>query len=201
MIDHYSSRLNIVYRELFRDVHLNPGEVYNYAATQASSETFFLTNPENMHLGDVLGEVEKYSVPNRYLCFSCANFFTIDSLQNILKDPSRYTDSAVPYYQHSELHNRMLHFASAIKKEDWEKIEGFDPIYNEGCAYEDNDFVEKLVKAGFEFYVFDNVGVAHLPHIRFTKDNLIYKNMRVFEKKWGFKTRDTYPEAKVTVFK
>jgi glycosyltransferase involved in cell wall biosynthesis len=201
MIEAYSSKLNIVYREVFRDKHFNPGEVYNLAASIATSDVLFLTNPENIHLGDVFGEVEKHSAPMRYLCFSCASFHSIDSFKNMLDCPDRFIEGVTPYYQHSEHSNRILHFASSIMKKDWESVGGFSSIYDDGCAYEDNDLVEELIARGFEFYIFDNVGVAHLPHIRFTREELIIKNQKIFEKKWGYKARDSYPEAKIRIFK
>jgi GT2 family glycosyltransferase len=170
----------------------------------AQSDTIFLSNPENCHLGDVLGKVEEFILPNRYLCFACAVFHTIHLFSEILLDPRKYISYAEAYmgwYQHSEYSNRLLHFASAITRKDWDRVGGFDSIYDNGCAYEDNDFVEKLISQGFEFVVFDNPYVAHIPHVRFGVAHLLEKNRKIFFNRWGHEPRERYEDINLTIYK
>ena len=204
LLESYSSKLNIVYEIVHRDVHLNPGLVYNLAASKAKSEILFLSNPENCHLGDVLGKVEEFATDHRYLCFACASLSTIDMFSEILLNPKKYflvLDSLNGFYQHSEYTNRLLHFASAITKKDWDRIGGFDPIFNDGCAFEDNDLVEKLVRDKFEFFVFDNPMVGHIPHLRFTNPVGLAINEKVFLNKWGHTPRDKFDGLNMRIFK
>lgn len=204
MIEDYSKKLNIVYEEIFREVHSNPGPVYNHAVSLAKSDVIFISNPENCHLGDVLGKVEEFALPNRYLCFACATLHTIDLFSEILLNPRKYIntmDGYNGYYQHSVYSNRLLHFASAIMKDDWNRIGGFSSIYDDGCAFEDNDLVETLIKNDFEFVVFDNPMVAHIPHVRFTVEHLLEKNSKIFVKKWGFYPRESYDNIRLTIYK
>lgn len=202
MIEDYSKTLNIRYEEIYRDVHLNPGPVYRYAAEQASSDVLFLTNPENVHFGDVLGKAEQWIGPNRYVCFSCLTLNSIGPFTEMLNHTKNYYnvhDAYSGYIQHSVHSNRMLHFASAIMKDDWNRVGGFSPEFDSGCAYEDNDFVETLIRENFEFYVIDEPGVGHIPHIRTEQMKPHMINRKVFYDKWGFLPRESYPEAKVTV--
>lgn len=166
----------------------NPGPLYNLGVERARGDIIFLTNPENAHIGPVLVVAAEKLQRQQYMVFGCLTLGAVESAKALLYDPERFTDrSQVPhgYYQHSRWNNRLLHFGSAIHREDFIAIGGFASAYDAGDAFEDNDLAEQAVKA-LDVVVVDSPQVGHQAHPRHTPTAEAYKmNHLAFLSRWG----------------
>lgn len=81
-----------------------------------------------------------------------------------------------------------------IKKELFDKVEGFDLYYDPTC-YEDTDLSLKIRNEGFEIYYCPYLGVMHLPHQTTKSGSSAHKKLtnekqEYFTKKWTEKNPD-----------
>ena len=91
------------------------------------------------------------------------------------------------WYQHSEHCNRMLHFCTAITKENYLKLNGFDEEYSKGIAYEDDDFREKILVSDLKIILRDDLLITHMYHDTvYQQENhdLVLLNGEYYRKKW-----------------
>jgi len=183
----------------------NPGILYNGAAADASHEILMLTCPEVLHEMDVLGTIRTDTKDGHYLVFGCRTLKSIpESFSAYLGQPETYVDTsfAQGWYQHSRHRPALLHFCSAITKGDFLKYGGFDPIYDNGAGYEDNDLVEQIVGRRMTIHVIDRPFVAHQWHLRPDNDAMLdiltRRNWELFRLKWGYDPRgfDVHVSAK-----
>lgn len=174
-------------RQQFR----NPGVLYNALAREALADVLVLTNPENLHAEPVLTHILDHIRPNRYLVYGCrASEKRGMWWGDYLEDPFCLDSSF--WYQHTRENNPLLHFCSAITAADWKRVSGFDPAYDAGLAFEDNDLVEAILANGMEIHAFDTPFVVHQWHSRDGQrtaegDNPPewWKNREHFTRKWG----------------
>ena len=140
-----------------------------------------------------------------YLVFGCRTLKSIpESFSAYLGQPETYVDTsfAQGWYQHSRHRPALLHFCSAITKGDFLKYGGFDPIYDNGAGYEDNDLVEQIVGRRMTIHVIDRPFVAHQWHLRPDNDAMLdiltRRNWELFRLKWGYDPRgfDVHVSAK-----
>jgi hypothetical protein len=163
-----------------------PGPIYNFLSKQASGDIFILTNPEIVHLSNIIKSIE-LNLPNEkdpdntfYLVFNCAAGFVEDYNQIY---PIEYKHHL--WYQHRR-NNRMLHFCSAITAKNYFKIEGFDEIYYQGCGYDDNDFIQKIFQHNIPCKAIQTDTVLHVEHDRSYNTDMkkVDHNRNIFIKKW-----------------
>jgi len=166
-----------------------PGPAFNVLARVATGNMLVITNPETVHLDNILDSIAA-NWPNPdspdhpfYLSFACEAGIVGDYEQKFPKcEYEHYL-----WYQHSEHNNRMLHFCSAIAKDTYFRIGGFDEGYSLGIGYDDNDFIYKINSAGIPCRAVDSARVLHIEHDR-SYNNSPEKteiNKQRFISKWG----------------
>lgn len=146
-----------------------PGVVYNRAAELADGDLFLIQNPENMHCGPILKHAQANGGDGKYLVYGCRTLHSkphsfLDGLQNL--DNLTHWDVARGWYQHSVHYNRLLHFCSCISANDYRSLGGFDPIYDDGVDFEDNDFIERILQSHIKVEAIDDPFCAHQNHGR-----------------------------------
>jgi len=93
----------------------------------------------------------------------------------------------ISWYQHSVLLPRGLHFCSALSRDNYDKLGGFDEDFKKGIAREDVDFIERVKRSGVVVIEDDSLQVAHLNHQRLYQNNpgLLEVNKQVYNRKWS----------------
>ena len=175
----------------------NPAPLYNIAARMASGKTLALTNPENLHMGPVFTDAATRISDNVYLVYACASIdFTPESLTDCRKNwnrPEFMTKIGAGrdgWYVHSRHYPRPLHFMSIITKEAYNRINGFDEMYEDGYCYEDDDFAERVKANGLKIEFIDDPFVVHQfhqrnHHVTRCRDiDGLQRNRLLFEGKW-----------------
>lgn len=161
IIDKYKESLKI---SLILDpcVSYNASTRYNRGVEKASGSIIMLTNPETPHMSDILTELDKIDFTNTYIVCAC-------SAMHLIEDKGNFFDSTFNlyhWYQHSIHRNLLFHFCSAISKENYNKINGFDEQYSKGLAYEDANFVKRIEKSGMSIVTRDDLVTYHIEHSR-----------------------------------
>jgi Glycosyltransferase sugar-binding region containing DXD motif len=166
----------------------NPALAYNEAARKANGTILVITSPECFHATDILKGFDDELRGSSNICIMCG-------CQHAKKmsDSSDYNkivfDNTV-WYQHSKHRNARCHFCSAITKDNFFKIGGFDETYCNGICFEDDDFRNSIDKAGIVSVLRDDLLVVHQMHPKdhpkdYDYTGLHHKNRDYYDKKWG----------------
>ncbi len=161
IIDKYKGSLKI---SLILDtcVSYNASTRYNRGVEKASGSIIMLTNPETPHTLDIFRELDKIDFSNTYIVCAC-------SAMNLIEDKNNFFDSKFNFYlwyQHTQHRNANFHFCSAISKDNYNRIGGFDERYSKGIAFEDNNFVKRVEKSGLSIVTRDDLITYHIEHSR-----------------------------------
>lgn len=171
----------------------NPGILYNQGVDIAKGDVIHLTNPENLHCGPILTHCLDHITKENYIVYACRTLRLLPvsfehALANI--DGMTYWEEASGWYQHSVIYNRLLHFASVISKELYQKIGGFNPRFDDGIGYEDNDFIKRIKTFKIPVLTCDEHFAAHQAHGRehWANGEGILINQDVYQQIWGEST-------------
>jgi GT2 family glycosyltransferase/ribosomal protein S27E len=138
--------------------------LYNDGVKQSQGEFIVITCPECFHLTNVLDGLDQTFVthPNAYVNCACLEVkdFTLafaDSFQSLSYKDGRWL-------QHSKYHHRMLNYCTAVSKDGYWKIGGFDERLSPGYACGDNDFRDRVALSGLPIINRDDLIVLHQEH-------------------------------------
>ena len=175
-----------------------PSRKYNIGFLNTYGQFILLSNPETPHETNILAGLDSEfdSNPNNYIVCSCKNCFLdkpiVDNFQEILNNRIDI------WYQHSNIRNKLYHFCSAISRENYIKIGGFDERYMLGMAYDDDSLVERIKRNGINIKTRDDLISIHINHSREYQDNkseLITRNRDLFYKQMD--TNDFYEPNRI----
>jgi hypothetical protein len=178
----YREKLNIMITNTGNADQWNPGPMFNYAASVAKGEYFIVTNPECVHMTDILSGLDKIyktRIDDPYVVCGCLSS-TSTTIEG--HDPRKAV-----WYQHSIHRNVGLHFCSCISKLNFRRIGGFDEGYSAGVCFEDDDFRNSVEVNSIEIIARDSLLVLHLAHNKSKPPNyssLHRANKIYYEKKW-----------------
>jgi len=155
----------------------NPCTAFNTAAAAAHGKILIITNPECFHDTDILSMLDKED-PNAYLICSCK------SIINVKCTSQKLSYTFEKWYQHSKHNPRDFHFCTAISKDNYFKVGGFDERYANGVAYDDIAFRDSVKAAGIKFIHLDYAITLHQYHPRersLERTALIQRNKKIYE--------------------
>lgn len=137
----------------------NPAPAFQMAASVAEGEYLVLTNPECVHRTDILAELDQEFAqdPSVYVICSC---WAIPQMSLGTEDPL----PPGQWYQHSQHRNVEVHFCTALSKQIYNRVGGFDVNYAKGMGFDDDDFRNRLKQAGIRFVHRDDLLAVHLSH-------------------------------------
>ena len=164
-IDEFKDRLNFVYC-IDEYKSYNSAKKYNVGFGHSTGQFIVTSNPEIFHETNVLaGFDEEFSMnPNEYVICSCrAATFANPAIDSF----DEYRNSRFfRWYQHSRMNNRFLHFCTALSRENYLKVGGFDERYCGGIAYEDDSYRQRILMNGIPFILRDDLVTIHIEHER-----------------------------------
>ena len=161
MILRYNDKLNITTLHGDDTNGYNPAALYNAGVEYCDGSYIVLTNPENAHNTNILAEMDKVFIENKnsYIVCGCQNV-EVDSFKNIVKNDYK----KISWYQHSKFRPANYHFCSAISKENYNEIGGFDEEFSKGIGYDDDDFRDSVIDANLDVAVRDDLLTLHVSH-------------------------------------
>lgn len=195
ILEHYPWPYKYEYVDRTDKKFRNPSVLFNRAVELADDGLICLTNPENLHMGAILGEARSFE-PGTYTVYGCRPSRQVAAgFGSYIEQPIALIDTLIygGWYQHTINRNCLLHFCSVLWKQDYVKLGGFDPAYDDGAAFDDNDFAEKVLASDLKVTVKDRPYVIHQWHERPTPSPELTEaeqvNGKLFLKKWGYEPR------------
>jgi GT2 family glycosyltransferase len=168
----------------------NPGVLYNRAVEIADGDIIHITNPENMHFHPILTHCLDHITEENYVVYACrtlnAQPDSFLAAQGSLDQITNWGE-ARGWYQHSVIYSRLLHFSTIISKKLYKTIGGFDPRFDDGIGYEDNDFIRRVKSFNIPVLTFDDLFSGHQSHDRGHWAGMggLYKNQAVYREIWN----------------
>ena len=146
--------------DLMKDVKLkayqvergfNPSRAFNLGVKKAKYDNIIITSPEVKPTTDVLEQLS-HRLDENIVCQ--VDDQDIDGNLRVLVSKTFRGETPAMY------------FLAMFRKEDIEKINGWDEDFMKGYAYEDNDFGDRWVRAGLPFEVAEDIKATHQYHPR-----------------------------------
>jgi glycosyltransferase involved in cell wall biosynthesis len=147
---------------------------YNIGFSYAKGDVIIIQNPECIHVGDILKYSKKLTLGNLFsfaaysldydLKYGKYDYKWIKKL--ISNEPQRCQIAHHGWYNHSIYRPVGYHFCNAVMRKDLKRIGGFDERYSKGIAYEDDEFLTRIKRAGINISIIDEPFVIHQKHAR-----------------------------------
>lgn len=156
---------------------LNPCVPMNRAVAEATGEIIVLTGPEIEHRTPVLGAMADGIGPDDYVIAACRD---ADGQWLCASSVTPGTDGrgAMPA-------GSGFHFCAMLHRSLFNRAGGFDEDYRDGQAFDDNDWLFRLERAGARFRLRDDLVVWHHRVSCAWPVGGHERNRRLFEAKWG----------------
>lgn len=152
-----------VHREGF-----NPSKAFNIGVRNAKYENIIITSPEVKPMSPVLEQLSE-CLDKNVIC-EVSDQDVAGNLTVLVSEIYRGETPA-------------MYFLGMFRKEDIEKINGWDEEFMKGYAYEDDDFGARWVRAGLPFEIREDIKAIHLYHPRsesipggLTTNEQLYRN-------------------------
>jgi GT2 family glycosyltransferase len=161
------------------------GIVFNIGFTMIRGDIVIIQNPENLHVGDIVGYALKNLKEGVFLSFALYSMNQADSNNLIKKTISQnifsgekikktigkfvgkkeeWTDGDTCWYNHSKYQVSGCHLISAIMRKDLEDLHGFDERYFDSFAYSDMELRERIKRKGMVIKIIDDPLAIHQRH-------------------------------------
>lgn len=158
---------------------------FNIGFSYATGNIIIIQNPENLHVGDIVGYALKHSVINVFLSFALYSMNQEESTKLIKKTISKgifegirlkeaigtfvgkkeqWKDGDTCWYNHSMYQPAGNHLISAIRRTDLEDLNGFDERYGLGFAYDDFEFKVRILRKKMIIKIIDDPFAVHQRH-------------------------------------
>lgn len=170
ILHHYSHLFYIKHLERPEEYINDPSPHFNMAAKSAAGEYLVITNPECLHITNILEQLDNMIkvFPRHYIICAC--------------------QSDTGWYQHSVHRNTKLHWCSIIHRDHYALVNGFDEAFSKGVAFQDNDFLTQIQTHNIPIITSDNLIVYHQAHAEepYVKTRLQkwHKNHNLYHTKW-----------------
>lgn len=188
--NHLDFNLDIKLVRLENKNGINPCYPYNVGVRESSGEILILSSPETLHTRSIYEVSNNFSDlnDNSYLLFSvfCLTVPTIisnikqmttfkDVLDSInLVEPEfhknlgergyPFNNNFGSWYTHSQYRPSGLNFFTAITRNRYYELSGFDERFRGGTGFDDDEFRDRLIEAGVQFKYLDGGLGIHINH-------------------------------------
>lgn len=167
----------------------NPCYPYNVGVKQSSGDIIVLSSPETFHTTDMFKIADFDSLRNNaYFQFSVfclvdhalkesilsSNFETTAELinqrkpefyQNLGEFGYPFNNRMGSWYTHSQIRPSCLNFLSALTKDNYYKLSGFDERFVCGTGYDDEEFKNRILRlVGGNIVWHDDAVAIHIDH-------------------------------------
>lgn len=162
-------------------VTYNPTSHFNQGVEVAVGEFILLTSPECFHMVNILsGADEEFKTnKNKYLVCGCKS--TKNGTTGVMKFKD-FKYSFHMWYQHTKHRPADYHFCTLISKENFLKINGFDSRYQDGIAFDDDAFRDRVRNSNLEIVRRNDLWVVHVQHSKAKKEISRNEYMKLWRK-------------------
>jgi len=155
---------------------LNPCVPMNRAVARSTGDVIVLTGPEIEHRTPVLGPMIMTLGPDDYVIAACQDVSGRMLCGSAIRG-GEDGRGAMPA-------GSGFHFCAMLQRQLFERAGGFDEDYRDGQAFDDNDWLFRLERAGARFHMRDDLVVWHHQVPCAWPVGGHERNRRLFEAKW-----------------
>jgi hypothetical protein len=185
---------------------------FNIGFSYCSGDIIIIQNPENLHVGDIVGYAIKNIQDGIFLSFALLSFnqhdtdnlinnaiskkvFSGEGIKKVIGElvgkKENWKDGDTCWYNHSKHQPSGCHLISAITRNDLEDLNGFDERYGAGFAYDDMEFRERIKRKGMVIKIIDYPFAIHQRHelakyqennIQFRRNGVMYTDITMRER-------------------
>jgi len=186
-----SYKLNINYVRISENTGINPCYVYNVGVRESTGDVLILSSPEIFHINNIFEISNNFKglADDKYFLFSvfCLTEKTIlekclDGNVNINEKineiktfiPEFYKNLGIngypfnnnygSWYLHSKFRKSYLNFCTALTKNLYYELSGFDERFRYGTEYDDNEFLDRVKQKINKYVWFDEFVSIHFDH-------------------------------------
>jgi hypothetical protein len=177
---------------------------FNIGFSFATGDIIVIQNPENLHVGDIVGYALKNLKAGTFFSFALYSMdqsdtdnlvnnaiskklYSRESIKKVIGKlvgrKEAWNDGETCWYNHSVHRPVGCHLISAIMREDLEDLNGFDERYGGGFAYSDTEFNNRVIKKGMTIKIIDDPMAIHQRHelAKYKENNKEFaRNMKIF---------------------
>lgn len=168
-----------------------PVRLFNAGHAAARGDIVILTSPEIFHAENVLAGLDQQFDREQDIYAICG---CQELKQKRISRISRYRE-LLPgsvrgrWYQHSQVRPADYHWCTALTRDNYKKIGGFNEDLSTGYCFDDDDWREKVRAAGLRFVRRDDLLTYHQEHKPAPKPaghmERWQRNKAIYEKRWG----------------
>ncbi len=189
-LDNYEFKIKTKIIRLENKNGINPCYPYNVGVRHSSGDTLILSSPETFHTKDMFSITNNFSElkNDTYLLFSVFCITQNDMINEVLTEPdfnlvankmrnsipkfySYLGENGYPFnnkfgswYLHGQIRPSGLNFFTAITREKYYEMSGFDERFRFGTGFDDNEFKDRLLISNTKFIYYDNAVAIHVNH-------------------------------------
>jgi glycosyltransferase involved in cell wall biosynthesis len=182
-------KLDIKVVEIKNKNGINPCYPYNVGVKNSIGDILVLSSPETFHTSNMFKISNNFDLLNNntYLLFSVFCLTDNHMIDEIIKQDFKdaliivnknkdnffknlgelgysYNNKFGSWYLHSHIKPSGLNFFTAITREKYYEISGFDERFRFGTGYDDDEFKERLIADNTEFIYYDEAIGIHINH-------------------------------------
>lgn len=182
-------KLDIKLIRLENKTGINPCYPYNVGVRESSGDVIILSSPETFHTTNIFEISNNFFDlnDNTYLLFSVFCLTKPDLIETIIKSnfseclelinqvkPNLFTNLGEngyafnnnfgSWYTHSIYRPSGLNFFTALTRNKFFELSGFDERFRKGTGFDDDEFKFRLIESGVEFKYNDEAIGIHLNH-------------------------------------
>lgn len=156
--------------------YVNPSVPYNVGFSRAKGNIVVIQNSECLHLDNVLDHARKNIKDSNYITYGCFSLsrkhteefiqkenWEFDGIREIISTDTLQGMKGL-WKNHSLYRPQALHFTSVIKKENLDKLEGFDKRYANGTSFDDEEILDRIKRIPLSVEIEDNILTVHQWH-------------------------------------
>lgn len=154
---------------------VNPCYPYNVGVRESKGDILILSSPETFHTTNMYSISNNFNnlTDDNYILFSVfclTDLSIIDKIDverffdNLGENGYQFNNNYGSWYTHSEYRPSGLNFFTAITRNKFYEMSGFDERFRFGTGYDDNEFKDRLVESNTEFIYIDGAIAIHVNH-------------------------------------
>jgi len=171
LIKKYS--LNIQLVRLTEKTGVNPCYPYNVGVRRSVGDIIVLTSPETFHTTNMFDISNNFKKLTDKTYFQFSVFCLVADVQKIEKEKLcrglgkrdyPYSNDCGSWYVHSKIRPSYLNFFSALTRNTYYDLSGFDERFRYGTGFDDEEFKIRVLEIVDEVIWFDDALAIHKNH-------------------------------------
>jgi glycosyltransferase involved in cell wall biosynthesis len=165
--------LNIMLFRLPNKSGVNPCYPYNVGVRQSKGSIIVLSSPEILHTSNMFEISNNFEKLDDVTYFQFSVFCLLEEMEeldttkfyeNLGETGFSYANRFGSWYTHSKIRPTCLNFFSALTRNTYYRLSGFDERFRYGTGYDDEEFKLRILELVDSVEWMDNAEAVHMNH-------------------------------------